>query len=108
MQVFRWSWIRFVLLAVGVGILTPVGMGLHWLYWPSRPTTSAEEVETVEIQMYRYDRENQPDGHQDEMHIRSTDPEQIQTLLDVFKAATRASDHKCGNSGTVTIIKKDG
>ncbi len=108
MRVLRWSRKHFILLTVGVAVLTPAVLGLHWWYWPSVPTTSADEVEAIEVHLRRYEHPSDPDRRQEEGHIRSTVPEQIQALLNVFKAAERASDHKCGNSGTITICKKDG
>jgi hypothetical protein len=93
-----------------VGILVPVALVLQWWFLPSIPGVSADEVKAIEVHLVRFHQinESDPNNRQIEARLKTTDPAKIQALLDVFKGAERASDHKCGNSGTIRIIQKDG
>jgi hypothetical protein len=93
-----------------VAVLVPLALGLHWWFLPNRPTLDAEKVESVTVSLWKYpDRpEVGPGFRQDEVLVTTTDPAVIQPLLDVFRTARRAEEHKCGSSGTITIQRTDG
>jgi hypothetical protein len=49
-----------------------------------------------------------PGYEQDEAEVTTDDPAVVQQLLDVFRAARRAKEHKCGSSGVICIHLKGG
>jgi hypothetical protein len=96
-----------ILIVVVLALSVPIGLGLHWWYLPSVPTTDSSQVAKVEIILMRIEGDR-PGQRQDEAHITVTDPALIQPLLDVFRDAQRAEEHKCINPGTIRIHRHDG
>jgi hypothetical protein len=107
MHFFRWRYLLYLFLAaLGVAI----GCGLDWWFFPSVPTTSLDAVDSVEITLLPLliPRKNLPDGGTKQIQIKTTDRSRIATLLKVFHGAQRASEHKCGSIGTLTIRTRSG
>lgn len=105
-RVIRWALIAFVVL-IPCG---PIALGLDWWFLPNRPTLNAARVESVTIQLREFKPESShgPGWEQDPVEVTINDPALIQPLLDVFRQAKRAEEHKCGNSGTITIRRTNG
>jgi hypothetical protein len=98
-----------LLVLVVVAALIPLAFGLHWWFWPSIPTTSADNVASVEVHLEGFTgNKDDPGNRLEEATVTIADPTQLQALLTVLATARRCSEHKCGNSGTITIRKKDG
>ncbi|HEV3144199.1 MAG TPA: hypothetical protein VGZ47_09970, partial [Gemmataceae bacterium] len=95
--------IAIFLILVGGG----VGYCVYWWYWPSVPSASPDQVASVEVLLIEDGYKDKP-NYQKGATITTTDPAQIRALLDVFSGAERASEHKCGDSGVITIRTKDG
>src|SRR5207244_3326367 len=127
-----------------VAILVLGAFGANWWFWPSIPSVSADEVESVEVDLMPKINREAPDPRillgstvglagtpagtgpclaasallpgrtmemawiQERTKITITDPALIQGLLDSIRAAKRASEHKCPDTGTITISEKDG
>jgi hypothetical protein len=108
MRILRWARKHLVLLVLAATVLVPVTLGLHWWYWPSVPTLVADEVQSIEVHLLPFPKGYDADNCQDEARVTITAPAQIGALLDVFRTAERASEHKCPNSGTITIRTKSG
>jgi hypothetical protein len=104
MGFFRWCKrhpVTTLVLSVGSTLLA---FCLHWWYFPSVPSVSADDIKSIEVTMF-------PHGPRDsggDVVQATTDPEEIQSLINVFETATRTSEHKCGNSGVMRIRRKSG
>jgi hypothetical protein len=108
----RFGWVRrhpllAFLIVVVLALSVPVGLGLHWWYMPSVPTTESSQVAKIEVILMRIEGDR-PGQRQDEAHLTTADPALIQPLLDVFRDARRAEEHKCPNPGTIRIHRTDG
>ena len=109
-RVLGWLGRHPILVLMMVVVLVPLGLGLHWWFLPNRPTLDAGKVESVTVSLRKYPDQPSfgPGYQQDEVLVTTADPAVIQPLLDVFRTARRAEEHKCGSSGTITVRRKDG
>jgi hypothetical protein len=103
---FRWLKrhpILVVLLVCGALIVAvPLAFGLHWWFWPSVPAIAAEDVDSIDVHIYR------TNTGQKETRVTTSNPANVESLLAVLQTARRASDHKCGDVGTITVKSQDG
>jgi hypothetical protein len=99
-----------ILVLATIALLVPLAFGLHWWYWPNYPTLRADNVESVEIWLRKYEPNTGfgPGYEQASTHVMTDDAALIQALLDAFRTAKRAEEHHCGNSGTIFIRQRDG
>jgi hypothetical protein len=109
-RALRWVGRHPVLVLFVVGLAVPLGLGLDWWFLPNRPTRNAARVESVTVELFKYspDPGHGPGWVQEPVQVTINDPAVIQPLLDVFRRASRAEEHKCPNGGTITIRRTDG
>jgi hypothetical protein len=99
---------RQLLAAVAtLAMIALAGFGFYRWYLRDRPVRDAAEVESVEIKLYPIEMHG-PDTAQQNAEIVSVDLGKIQALLDIFETAQVASEHKCGESGSIIIHTKAG
>ena len=108
MGMLRWLRRHPILVIIVVVALIPITLGVHWWFWPSIPDVSMDEVASVEVHLIAWQNDDDPDNRQIEAKVATTDPDKIKALFSVLSGASRASEHKCGDSGTITIRRKDG
>src|SRR5262245_12046209 len=100
MRFHRWSLSHPYWAALAVLTFVGAAGAAYWTYWPSVPRMAALDIVAVDIRLMEWGKETEADTYQKEAAITSTNPNDIQALLDVLQAAQRAGEHKCGNSGT--------
>lgn len=109
MSIVSWFRRNFRSVAVITLLLLPVLFGLHWWYLPSIPSGAADQVAGIDLYLYR---EEYPlpgsENKQDELKLTIDNTVRIRELLESFRDARRASEHKCANSGRVSIRWKSG
>ena len=109
-SVVGWLGRHPILILLSIAILIPFGLGMHWWYLPNHPTLDADKVESVEVRLRKYKPNSGfgPGYEQEEARVTTDDAADIQPLLEAFRSAMRSEEHQCGNSGTITIRRKDG
>jgi len=104
--------LRFWKLALGLIVVALLAATAAWLAWSPFgtvvPEVSTAEVEAIEVYLFPYPKDLPPGVGQDEAQVSTADPAAVAELLGVFRSARRATEHKCGHVGTITLRKRDG
>jgi hypothetical protein len=66
------------------------------------PDFKPEGVESVKVRLRDWG------DQQKAAEIESSDSVLVGSLLAIFRSAQRTNDHKCGETGTITLRRKDG
>lgn len=93
------------MLAALAALVALVGF-TRYRYGPWTPTAeTADQVAAVEVWLESYSDEGRP---LERLLARSEDPEAIRGLLRAMTPVTDVPAHKCGNSGRIEFVRKDG
>src|SRR5688572_7489024 len=97
---------RLLGMLVAVVVLAAVVGFLRLRFGPWTPTAeTADQVAAVEVWLESYSDEGRP---LERLLARSEDPEAIRGLLRAMTPTAEVPAHKCGNSGRIVFVRRDG